>query len=105
MKEYGIFDNQEDSLVFNKSALDRGLFRADSLKKNHSEIVKNPSTSQDDIFTRPDANQVTGMKQGNYAKLNDKGFAPEETQITNNDIIIASWLYWRYFSNHNIFII
>jgi intein/homing endonuclease len=89
MKEYGIFDNQEDSLVLNRAAIDRGLFRADSLKKNHSEIQKNPSTSQDDIFSKPDANQVTGMKQGNYSKLNDKGFVPEETPITNNDIIIG----------------
>lgn len=82
-------DNQEDSLVFNQSSLDRGLFRADSLKKHHSEIVKNPSTSQDDIFTKPDPNKVTGMKQGNYSKLNEKGFIPEETPITNNDIMIG----------------
>jgi DNA-directed RNA polymerase II subunit RPB2 len=82
-------DNQEDSLVFNKSAIDRGLFRADTLKDYHSEIVKNPSTSQDDIFTKPDPNKVTGMKQGNYSKLNEKGFVPEETQITNNDIIVG----------------
>jgi len=87
--EYGINDNQEDSLVFNQSSLDRGLFRADSLKKHHSEIVKNPSTSQDDIFTKPDPNKVTGMKQGNYSKLNEKGFVPEETPITNNDIMIG----------------
>lgn len=81
--------NQEDSLVVNQSALDRGLFRADTLKKFHSEIVKNPSTSQDDIFTKPDANKVTGMKQGNYSKLNEFGYVPEETEINNNDIIIG----------------
>ena len=81
--------NQEDSLVVNQSAIDRGIFRADSIKKFHSEIVKNPSTSQDDIFTKPDPNKVTGMKQGNYTKLNDQGFAPEETEIFNNDIIIG----------------
>jgi DNA-directed RNA polymerase II subunit RPB2 len=81
--------NQEDSLVFNQSAIDRGIFRCDSLKKFHSEIIKNPSTSQDDVFTKPDANKVTGIKQGNYSKLNEKGFVPEETEITNNDIIIG----------------
>jgi len=81
--------NQEDSLVVNQSAIDRGLFRADSIKKFHSEIVKNPSTSQDDVFTKPDPNKVTGLKQGNYSKLNDQGYAPEETIITNNDIIIG----------------
>lgn len=81
--------NQEDSIIFNQSAIDRGIFRADTLKKYHSEIQKNPSTSQDDIFTKPDRNKVTGMKQGNYDKLNDKGFAPEETIIDNEDIIIG----------------
>jgi len=81
--------NQEDSLVVNQTAIDRGLFRADSLKTYHSEIVKNPSTSGDDIFTKPDPNQVTGLKQGNFSKLNEQGFAPEETMIINNDIIIG----------------
>lgn len=89
MVEYGTNDNQEDSLVVNETAIERGIFRCDSLKPYHSEIVKNPSTSQDDVFTKPDANKVTGMKQGNYTKLNDIGLAPEETEIFNNDIIIG----------------
>ncbi len=59
------------------------------MKKYHSEIQKNPSTSQDDIFMKPDRNKVTGMKQGNYDKLNEKGFVPEETEIDNEDIIIG----------------
>ena len=81
--------NQEDSIIFNQSSIDRGIFRADTLKKFHSEISKNPSTTQDDIFTKPDRNKVTGMKQGNYDKLNDKGFVPEETIVDNEDIIIG----------------
>ena len=81
--------NQEDSIIMNETAIQRGIFRADTLKKFHSEILKNPSTSQDDIFTKPDRNKVTGMKQGNYDKLNDKGFAPEETIIDNEDIIVG----------------
>ncbi len=81
--------NQEDSIIMNETAIQRGIFRADTLKKFHSEILKNPSTSQDDIFTKPDRNKVTGMKQGSYDKLNDKGFAPEETIIENEDVIIG----------------
>jgi DNA-directed RNA polymerase II subunit RPB2 len=81
--------NQEDSLIFNQSAIDRGILRVDSLKTYHSEIEKNPSTSQDDVFIKPDRNKVTGMKQGNYDKLNEKGFVPEETEINNEDIIIG----------------
>ncbi len=85
----GINDNQEDSLIFNQSAIDRGIFRVDSMKKFHSEIQKNPSTSQDDVFMKPDRNKVTGMKQGNYDKLNEKGYVPEETEIDDEDIIIG----------------
>ncbi len=59
------------------------------MKKYHSEIQKNPSTSQDDIFMKPDRNKVTGMKQGNYDKLNEKGYVPEETEIYDEDIIIG----------------
>jgi len=81
--------NQEDSMILNQSAIDRGIFRADTLKKYHSEIDKNPSTNQDDIFTKPDKNKVADMKQGNYSKLNDKGVCPEETEITNEDFIIG----------------
>ena len=81
--------NQEDSMVFNQSSIDRGIFRADTLKKYHSEIDKNPSTNQDDIFQKPDKNMVADMKQGNYSKLNEKGYAPEETEITNEDFIIG----------------
>ena len=81
--------NQEDSLIFNQTAIDRGILRVDSLKTYYSEIEKNPSTSQDDIFVKPDRNKVTGMKQGNYDKLNEKGFVPEETEINNEDIIIG----------------
>ena len=32
---------------------------------------------------------MTGTKQGNYDKLNEKGFVPEETEILNEDIIIG----------------
>ena len=81
--------NQEDSIIFNQSAIDRGIFRADTLKKYHSKIDKNPSTNQDDIFTKPDKNKVADMKQGNYSKLNDKGICPEETEIQYEDFIIG----------------
>ncbi len=52
-------------------------------------IQKNQTTSQDDIFTKPDPSQVLGLRHGNYDKLNEKGFVPEETEIHNGDIIIG----------------
>jgi hypothetical protein len=81
--------NQEDSLIFNQSALDRGLFRSMSLKKYSTAIQKNQTTSQDDIFTKPDPTKVTGMRRGSYDKLNDKGYIPKETRVEDGDIIIG----------------
>ena len=81
--------NQEDSLIFNQSSIDRGLFRSTSLKKWKSSISKNQSTSQEDIFMKPDTTKLAGKKYADYEKLNEKGFVPEETFIKNNDIIIG----------------
>jgi DNA-directed RNA polymerase II subunit RPB2 len=81
--------NQEDSLIFNKTSIDRGLFRSSSLKKWESKIEKNQSTSQDDIFMKPDPSKLAGIRHAVYDKLNDKGYVPEETVIEYGDVIIG----------------
>ena len=81
--------NQEDSLIMNQSALDRGLFRSYVYKKYIDEIKKNPSTSQDDKFTKPDPAKVSGIKKANYDKLNMQGFIPVEGKVENGDVIIG----------------
>jgi DNA-directed RNA polymerase II subunit RPB2 len=81
--------NQEDSILMNQSSIERGLFRAESYRKESNEITKNPATGQDEIFTKPDKNKVAGIKDSNYEKLNSKGYVNEETVIKNNDIIIG----------------
>jgi DNA-directed RNA polymerase II subunit RPB2 len=81
--------NQEDSKLVNKSAVDRGLLRATALKKEDESIEKNPTTSQDDIFMRPDKSKTVGMKDANYEKLNEKGYIPEETVLENGDVLIG----------------
>ena len=81
--------NQEDSLIFNRRSIQRGLFRSTSLKKYSSSISKNQSTSQDDIFTKPDPDKVMGVRKGSYDKLNLHGYVPEETVVNNGDILLA----------------
>ncbi|CAH6421813.1 DNA-directed RNA polymerase subunit RPB2 [uncultured virus] len=77
------------SVIINQSSLDRGFMRSTSLKKYMTTIQKNQSTSQDDLFIKPDQSKVTGMRHGSYDKLNEKGYVPEETKIENGDIIIG----------------
>jgi DNA-directed RNA polymerase II subunit RPB2 len=81
--------NQEDSIIINRSSVDRGLLRAAYFTKYHDVIQKNPSTSRDDIFMKPDPNQTMGIQYGNYDKLNDKGYIEEETRVDPGDFIIG----------------
>lgn len=81
--------NQEDSIIVNKSAIDRGLFRSTSFEKYISTLQKNKSTSQDEQFMKPDPTKVAGMRHGSYEKLNDRGFIPEETPIGHGDVLVG----------------
>jgi DNA-directed RNA polymerase II subunit RPB2 len=81
--------NQEDSLTFNMTALERGLFNSMSLKKAMASITKNQETSGDDKFMKPPPDKTIGIKNGKYDKMNEKGYIPEETPITYGDVIFG----------------
>lgn len=81
--------NQEDSLIMNKSAIDRGLFRAQSMSKSGETVKKNPASGQSEIFMKPNRDKVDGIKDANYNKLNEEGFIDVETVIYDNDVIIG----------------
>lgn len=81
--------NQEDSLLMNNSAIEKGLFRAQALKKYFEQITKNPASSQTGIFMKPDKNKVDNLKDANYDKLSEEGYAKVETIIKDGDVIIG----------------
>lgn len=81
--------NQEDSLIINKTAVECGKFSAMSLKKYIAQVQKNHSTSEDDKFMKPDPTKVINPKLGAYDKLNEHGYAPEETVLENGDVIFG----------------
>ena len=80
--------NQEDSLLFNKGSLDRGLFVA-TIYHTEKDEDKQKINGDEEIRCKPDASKTKGMKFGNYNKVNNKGVVPENTLIENRDIIIA----------------
>jgi DNA-directed RNA polymerase beta subunit len=82
--------NQEDSLIANRTALDRGLFSSVHFRRYHDELQKNPNTSEADQFVKPDKNQVAEMRSAaSYAKLNANGVVEEETEVNADDVIIG----------------
>tara|TARA_B110000967_G_C18897855_1_gene572097 strand:+ start:1442 stop:5029 length:3588 start_codon:yes stop_codon:yes gene_type:complete len=87
--------NQEDSLIFNKSAVDRGLFTSTYYRTYKDEEKKNQTTLEEEKFGKPikyneDGTLLTSsMKAGSYDKLNDDGFIKENVQVKKGDIIIG----------------
>lgn len=81
--------NQEDSIIMNKSSIERGLFASTTYEKKISTLGKNQMLSQDDKFIKPDLTKTSNTLGNNYDKLNDQGYVPEETVIENNDVIIG----------------
>jgi DNA-directed RNA polymerase beta subunit/intein/homing endonuclease len=82
--------NQEDSILFNKSSIDRGLFQATIYHTEKDEDKK--IHGDEEIRCRPDPSKTKGMKFANYNKVNAQGVMPENTRIENRDVVIAKVL-------------
>jgi DNA-directed RNA polymerase II subunit RPB2 len=79
--------NQEDSVLINKGSIDRGLFMATIY---HTEKDEDKNIIRDEIIRcKPNPAKTKGVKFGNYEKLNEHGFIPENTFVENRDVIIA----------------
>jgi len=79
--------NQEDSVLVNKGSIDRGLFAATIY---HTEKDEDKNIIRDEIIRcKPDKTKTKGIKFGNYDKVNQQGFIPENTLVENRDVIIA----------------
>ena len=73
--------NQEDSIIFNKNSLERGLFKS-SYYRTYVEYLEN-----EEEFIIPDS-QI--RKSGNnYNKLDVNGIIKNNTYVNDNDIIIG----------------
>jgi len=81
--------NQEDSVIMNKSAVDRGLFNSTFYRSYKEHCIKNHSTGEEEIFTKPDSANTKGMKPFNYDKLEEDGFVKENTYVDAGDVLIG----------------
>jgi DNA-directed RNA polymerase II subunit RPB2 len=87
--------NQEDSIMINRGALDRGLFRSIFYRTYKDEERKNQSSGEEERFVRPDASMTKQMKNANYSKLDETGFVPENTYVDADDILIGKYVPLR----------
>ena len=88
--------NQEDSVIVNKSSLDRGMFVSTYFRTYEGKEQKNQSTLEEEKFCKPvkynpnGTPRTAGMKEGSsYGKLEESGFVKEGTRVNGGDAIIG----------------
>lgn len=82
--------NQEDSIIVNKSAIERGLFRSSFYRTyvdQEKEIVKVGGIMEQ--FEVPNRNETKGIQHGNYKKLGPDGIVEPGSRLMDNDVIIG----------------
>jgi DNA-directed RNA polymerase II subunit RPB2 len=80
--------NQEDSIIMNQSAIDRGLFRS-IYYRSYMDAEKKVGFTQLEEFEKPTRESTLKLRQGAYEKIEDDGFPAPGTRVTGDDIIIG----------------
>jgi DNA-directed RNA polymerase II subunit RPB2 len=85
--------NQEDSLIMNQSAIDRGLFRSSYYRcyidQERASSVGSVGNLASEIFEKPSLDNTRGMKHGEYGKLDNDGLVAPGTRVSGDDILIG----------------
>lgn len=81
--------SQEDSVIVNKSAVDRGMFVSTYYRTIREQNGKNHSTGEEEFFCCPDPLTTRHLKPHNYGKLASTGFVAEDTAVEAGDVIIG----------------
>ena len=80
--------NQEDSVILNKSSVDRGMFK--SLYYRSYEDSESDERGKKVYFSNPLMEKnIHKLNPGKYTNLDDYGFIKEETYITDKDVLFA----------------
>lgn len=94
--------NQEDAIVINKAAIDRGMFISDSIRtycsENHCGFGINSSSES---FEKPNSKSVLGMKYANYDKLEESGIPAVGTKLQDGDVVIGKTIATKKLSGVN----
>jgi DNA-directed RNA polymerase II subunit RPB2 len=81
--------NQEDSVILNKSAVNRGLFRSLYYTMYKDEEHRNVTSGKEEKFMKPNRSTTRGFKTSSYQAIQDNGLPAVGTMLQENDVVIG----------------
>ena len=82
--------NQEDSVMMNQDAIDRGMFHSTYYKTVRDQCNKNHSTGEEEEFCIPDQTASSKhQQQADYSSLGPDGFVPVNTRVKGGDVLVG----------------
>ena len=81
--------NQEDSIIMNRSAVSRGLFRGLYYTMYKDEEHRNVTSGREEKFMKPNKHNTRKYKNSSYAAIGDNGIPIMNTILQENDVVIG----------------